>query len=121
MDVTTDNTSAMMIEDFAGSETCIEMLRSATERGLTVLLPGADKAAAAARQTVDSLLAGLDLSVRYHRLAGGQRGLQAAARRIPGAIVVWTVGAPESDDEARIRRELDSVLGHARCSVLLVR
>jgi hypothetical protein len=32
----------MMIEDFAGSETCIEMLRSATERGLTVQVHAGD-------------------------------------------------------------------------------
>jgi nucleotide-binding universal stress UspA family protein len=101
--------------------TAAVLMAMAAGRGLTVLLPGADKAAAAARQAAEDQLGGLDLPVRYHRLAGGRRGLQAAARRQPGAIVVWTAGRSDAQDEARLRRELESVLGGARCSVLLVR
>ncbi len=101
--------------------TAAAIMALASERSLTVLLPGADKAATAARQAAERLLGGLDLPVRYHRLAGGRRGLRAAARRQPGAIVVWTAGGPDTQDEAQLRRELESVLGGARCSVLLVR
>lgn len=100
--------------------TAAALLALATGRELTVLLPAADKAAVAARVTATALLAGLELEVRYHRLSSGRRALQAAARRVPGAIVVWSAGRAESD-EARTRRDIEAVLGVARCSVLLVR
>ena len=95
-------------------------LALATDRALTVLLPAEAAAAERARAEVEKALSGLGLELRLRRLSAAEATLGAAARRSPGAIVVWTAAVLETDEEGS-RRELEAVLEISRCSVLLVR
>jgi hypothetical protein len=95
-------------------------LALATGHALTVLLPADEAAAESARAAVEKALSVLDVELRFRRLSGAEATLGAAARRSPGAIVVWTATVFETGDEDS-ERELEAVIEIARCSVLLVR
>jgi nucleotide-binding universal stress UspA family protein len=94
-------------------------LALATKRALTVLLPADEAAAEGARAEVEEVFSGLGLELRLRRLSAAEATLGAAARRSPGAIVVWTAAVLETEEGSG--GELEAVLEIARCSVLLVR